>query len=174
MKLIVPVVGIVFASGFCCCGDFMEGVEQGMKEAQEQQAGGGADEDVDVKLGDGGAEVKAGGAEVKLGGGAALGNLCGPFAELAPPAPSGFSVMTCVTSTTMGGGSTLVLTGSGDPAEICKPYKGWAEGKGFSITASGDSMGTGFLTANKGSQRLTLSCSNMTGQTLVSIVLSGG
>jgi hypothetical protein len=171
MKLIVPVFGIMFGAGMCCCGDvFSDAMEAGMEDAMKDVEGGTAGGGTTA-----GGTTSGGTTTVATPtGSATLGALCGPFGGMDPPAPAGFSVMACVSSSTIGGGSTLTLTGSGDPAAICKPFKGWAESKGYNVTASGEAGGTGYLTATKGAQRMTLSCSNMSGQTLISIVLSGG
>lgn len=168
MKLMVPVVGIMFASGICCCGDFLtnavkEGVEKGM-EAAGQQASTGTEAgptstapEVTVSSGGGG------------GGLVTVDGACGPFKDMGVKAPSGFSIMVCSNT---GSSSSLVMQGSGDPIELCKPLKGWVESQGYSITAAAAMSGTSSIVARKGGQNFVVACTDSTGQTLVSYSLT--
>jgi hypothetical protein len=71
-----------------------------------------------------------------------------------------------------GSSSSLVMQGSGDPIELCKPLKGWVESQGYSITAAAAMSGTSSIVAKKGGQNFVVACTNSTGQTLVSYSLT--
>jgi hypothetical protein len=156
VKLLFPVTGVIFLSGMCCCGDFMEGLQSGME--------GGTPVVTDEAATDG---APAGSAT--SGGATALGGTCGRFADWSIAAPSGWNVMACTDDGTNG---SLTLMGGSDPAAGCKAVRDWAEGKGFSKTSETEAMGTTAITLEKDAARMTLGCTGMAGQNTVAIVLS--
>ena len=117
----------------------------------------------------GGATATAGGATATVGT-SAIAGLCGRFASMGISAPSGFSTMVC--SDNGAGSASLILTGSGDPTEVCKPFKGWITSRGYEVQADVGFGGTWSITAQKGGENLTVACTNMTGPTLITIALS--
>lgn len=177
MKLMVPVAGIVFASGICCCGDFVEGIKTGVEEGMKQ-----AGQDITVStgdgttvtVGDGGATATTGGATATTGGGGSGGlvkvdGACGKFGAMGVQGPAGFSIMACSDT---GNSAALVLQGSGDPVELCKPIKSWVESAGYTISVNAAMGGTSSIVSQKGTERLVIACTNQTGPTLVSYSLS--
>jgi hypothetical protein len=166
MKLMVPFAGIVFASGICCCGDFVEGIKTGVEEGMKQ-----AGQDVTVTVGDGGTTATTGTTTVSTGGGGlvAVDGACGKFKTMGVQGPAGFSIMACSDT---GNSAALVLQGSGDPVELCKPIKTWVESAGYNVTMNAAMGGTSSIVSQKGTERLVIACTNQTGPTLVSYSLS--
>ncbi len=157
MKLLLPIATVIFAGGFCCCGDIVSQLE-GLSGA------GGDDVDININVdGDGGSA--SGGST----GGAMLAGTCGKFKEMSLQAPSGMSVMVCSEG---GGNDSIVLSGSGNPSDACKSVKSWAEGAGFTTEFDVNSSGTYAVTLKKGSDRLSVGCTEMAGSTTVSITLT--
>ena len=159
MKILLPVATVIFASGFCCCGDLVSQLE-GL-------SGGGNDLNITVN-GDG-ATGASEGATAAPSTGSVLAGTCGKFKELSLAAPSGMSVMVCSEG---GGNDSIVLSGGGDPSDVCKSLKGWAEGQGFATEFDVNSSGTYAVTLKKGSERMSLGCTSMAGQTTASIALT--
>jgi hypothetical protein len=158
VKLLFPVTGVIFLSGMCCCGDFL------------QQAG------VDIPMPDDATEGTEATAEAPAettgsGGGSvsALGGTCGRYKDWGIGAPEGWSASACSDDGTNGG---LVLMGGSDPAAGCKAVKGWAEGKGFKTTMDTEMSGTTAVILEKDSTQMTLGCTSMGGQNTISIALS--
>lgn len=165
MKLMVPVAGIFVAAGACCCcggGDI-----ESMIEEMENQSGGAAMDDIKIEE-----PSEAGGSSGSGGGGSftAGEGTCGRFKTDGMPVPDGLSVLSCAT---MGDTESIVMQGSGSPAEVCKPMKAWATSTGWSVTteaAMGDT--TSIILKDNNSKQLVVACSNMTGQTTVSVSIS--
>lgn len=164
MKLMVPVAGIFVAAGACCCcggGDI-----ESMIEEMENQSGGAAMDDIKIEE-----PTEAGGSSGSGGGSFTAGEgTCGRFKTDGMPVPDGLSVLSCAT---MGDTESIVMQGSGSPAEVCKPMKAWATSTGWSVTteaAMGDT--TSIILKDNNSKQLVVACSNMTGQTTVSVSIS--
>lgn len=172
MKLVVPFAGIVIGSGICCCcggGGDMEEMMNGMKSKVEEQIQTTQGGTSTTTITDGNSTVTTtnGGVTASVG---ALAGACGRFATMGIPAPAGFSTMVC--SDSGAGSASLILTGSGDPTEACKPFKGWITSKGYEIKADVGFGGTHSITAEKGGENLAVACTNATGPTLITIALS--
>ncbi|MBM4392011.1 MAG: hypothetical protein FJ090_12890 [Deltaproteobacteria bacterium] len=154
MKLLLPIATVIVAGGFCCCGDIVS-------QLQGLAGSGGDDFDININVdGDGDPEMAAG---------SVLAGTCGRFKEMSLHAPPGMSVMVCSEG---GGNDSIVLSGSGDPSDACKSVKSWAEGAGFTTEFDVNSSGTYAVTLKKGSDRLSVGCTAMAGQTTVSITLT--
>lgn len=157
MKILLPVATIVFAGGICCCGD--------LGSQLEALSGGGNEININVN-GDG---TTTDATTAAPSTGSVLAGTCGKFKELSLSAPSGMSVMVCSEG---GGNDSIVLSGGGDPSDVCKALKGWAEGQGFTTEFDVNSSGTYAVTLKKGSDRMSLGCTSMAGQTTASIALT--
>lgn len=178
MKLVVPLAGIVIGSGICCCcggGDMTE-MLNGMKSKVEEEvtaAQGGTttttvtDGTGTVTTTNGGITATSEGATTAVG---SIAGLCGRFATMGIQAPAGFSIMVC--SDGGAGSASLILTGSGDPTEVCKPFKGWITQQGYDIQADVGFGGTYSITSRKGAENLAVACTNATGPTLITIAVS--
>jgi hypothetical protein len=165
MKLMVPVAGMFVAAGACCCcgGGDMES----MLEEMQNQSGGAAMDDIKIEE----PSEASGSGGGSVGGGSTEGT-CGRFKDDGLTIPSGLSVLSCAT---MGSTESIVMQGSGAPGEVCKPIKAWATGAGWSVTteaAMGDT--TSIILKDSNNKQLTVACTNMTGQTTVSLSISQG
>ncbi|MFZ5480402.1 MAG: hypothetical protein ACOZNI_26800 [Myxococcota bacterium] len=166
MKLLFPVTGIVVLSGVCCCGDFMEGFEEGMEIGMKAD-GEGSEVTVSQEMADGtkvtSSTTEGGTLEATLGGS------CGRYKDWGMSAPSGWSVQACSDDGTNGG---LTMNGGSDPSAACKDLKGWATGKGFSVSMENEMAGTTSIILEKDATRMTMACTSMGGMNNVSIALS--
>lgn len=176
MKLMVPVAGMVFAAGSCCCcGSFFDDLKsEVMSEAGNFEAG----EDFDINLDgdDADAPEAASGSASGSSSGASTGfpafeDTCGRFTSMGITAPSGFKKLACADS---GGSSSLVLTGSGDPETICKPYVSWVESQGYKVQFQGGMSGTQSIVAQGNGERMVVACTNSSGPTLITFSVSQG
>jgi hypothetical protein len=180
MKLMVPVAGMVFAAGTCCCGDFTEEFQKGFDEefgkAMEQAAEEAAKQatpegGVTVTTGDGttvtvGATATAGGGGLETVGGA-----CGRFKDMGVVGPSGFSVLMCSDT---GGSAALTIQGDGDNVAHCKSLKGWVSDKGYSLVVENDSGDTYSLVTKKGSESFVVNCMKQAGGVWISYSVTPG
>lgn len=175
MKLMIPVAGIVFASGVCCCGDLVSKVqEMAQEEMNKEGVTVTTGDGTAVQVGDGGTTVTTGSTTASASGAGGLETVsgaCGRFGTMGVKGPSGFSIMACSDT---GNSAALVLTGSGDPSAICKPLKDWVEGAGYTVTVNASMGGTASIVSQKGGERFVVACTNSTGPTLVSYSLSSG
>ena len=111
-------------------------------------------------------------AQAPAGGGgsaAALAGSCGKFKEKGLAVPAGTSVMVCREG---GGNDSIVLSGGGTPADMCKAVKTWAEGVGYTTEFDTNAAGTYAVTMKGAGDRLTVGCVEMAGQSTTSISLS--
>lgn len=154
MKLFVPVVGMIVATGFCCCGDSMDLSSPTVSTPEPSSTAPASD---------------GRGLGPSLGG-IAGGETCGKFKDAGMAVPGGLSVLACTVS---GDQNSLVLTGSSDPKAACDAVKAWATGAGWSVQSQGDIMGTVGITLTKGSSSMSIGCTNATGSTTVSVAIQG-
>ena len=162
MKLLVPVVGIVFSIGACCCGD-MGGLEERMEELQ-----GAAVEDAEA------VPVEAPSAEAAAVPSAAtpagtVDGACGRYRDWGLKVPAGFTVLACSDAPDAAG---IVLQGAGSPTEACKVVRAWAEGTGATLAMENAMGGTSSLIFEKENAQITVACTDVTGTTTISIALS--
>ena len=163
MKLFIPVAGILFAIGACCCGDMDQMTEQ-MKDLNPDAATTPAPTEVPTVSGSSSAPV-SGSASAS---GTAVDGACGRYKDWGLTAPSGFKVVACSDDAGSGG---IVLQGAGSPADACKAVKAWAEGAGGKVTME-SSMGAETVMLTKDTTQITAACTDATGQTTISIALS--
>lgn len=159
MKLFIPVVGIIFAIGACCCGDMGELTEK-MEEMKVETTDGGSTTTT---------TTSSSTTTTSGGSGEAVSGACGRFKDWGVKAPSGFNSVACSDDNGSGG---LVLQGSGSPADACKVIKAWAESTGAKLTTEAAMGGTTSLIYQKDDTQITAACTDATGQTTVSIALS--
>ncbi len=154
MKLVLPVGAIVASVAACCCcgGDFTNFDPDALIEQLEEGS---------VAVDEGTADV--GEATATTSG------TCGRFKTDGFSVPAGLSVTACAT---MGDTESLVMQGSGNPEEICKPVKAWAESKGWQVSNEFSGGGTSSLIAKEGGKQLTVACTDMSGQTTMSLSIS--
>jgi hypothetical protein len=172
MKLFVPIVGMMVASGACCCcggGDMAEQIEALSREATENATSTPitTEGDAEEPAAEPAAEPASGGS----GLGSSTAGLCGRFKDDGMTLPDGFSVIACTTSGTT---EALLLQGSGSPKDTCAAEKAWATGAGWSVTTEASMMDTSSILLAKDSNRMTLACTNATGNTTVSVSISPG
>ncbi len=160
MKLFIPVVGIIFSIGACCCGNMDELTEKMDEIKVEAPMDGGSTTTTTTSS----TTTTSGSSE-----GDAVDGACGRFKDWGVKAPSGFKSVACSDDAGSGG---LVLQGSGSPADACKVIKAWAEGTGAKLTTESNMGGTTALIYQKDDTQITAACTDATGQTTVSISLS--
>jgi hypothetical protein len=170
MKLLVPVAGIfIGAASCCCCGldpeELMEQLDQGsastdgeaweqeMEEALADPADAGTDEAV--------AAVAGGSSE----------GLCGRFKSDGLTLPSGYSVIACTANP---GSESLLAMGGTPPTELCAAVKSWATGASWSVESEVEMSGTVAMTLKSGDSRMSLSCTDTTGQTSLAVSITPG
>lgn len=154
MKLFLPVAGIIFSIGACCCGN-LEEYQQKVDAKQEEVSTPATAQKPD-------------GPKPAASGAAAEGS-CGRFKDWSVPAPSGLKVLACSDE---GGTGSLVMQGSGSPADACRAIRGWADGLGAKLTTEASMGGTTSLIYSKDSTQIVAACTDATGQTTVSLSLS--
>lgn len=156
MKLFIPVAGIIFSIGACCCGDMgdLEALSKQVEEVQIETPASGGDKPAEAK---------------PSSGGSAVSGSCGRFKDWGIQAPSGFNVVACSDDSGSGG---LVMQGAGSPADACKVIRSWAEGTGAKLTTEATMGGTTSLIYQKDGTQITAACTDATGQTTVSVALS--
>jgi hypothetical protein len=170
VKLVVPVAAMMVGTAFCCCcggggGDEVTvNVDEGAMDRLIQE--------VTSRMGSGDRPVSEDGAgdeaqASKVPGGAGIaGGTCGLFRSGGFSAPAGFKVKLC---TEAAENDTLILEGSGAPADACAVGKAWAKDQGYSIVAESDSSGTIGIYATKGDHSLSIGCNTVMGQTLLTL-----
>jgi hypothetical protein len=166
MKIMVPVAAIFVAAGSCCCcgGDIEEMIQelQGGSttfELPEPDAGGD----------DGAGSGDAGSGSTGSTGGGVTEGLCGRYKDDGLSLPSGFSVIGC----TIGNGSeSLLAMGSGAPDASCKGVKEWATGKGWGIQYDTAASGAVAVLLQKGSEQMSIACSDSAGQTAIAVSIT--
>ncbi|MDP2304904.1 MAG: hypothetical protein Q8P18_02630 [Pseudomonadota bacterium] len=169
MKFMLPVAaGMFVAAGSCCCcggGDMAEMLE----EIEAAQNGAGGTPDIGAADAEEPTEDAPSDAPVTAGGSAE--GLCGRFKDDGLQVPSGLSVFSC---TSMGTTESVLLRGSGSPADACVSLKSWATGAGWAVLYEADVSGTSSITLKKDSSNLSLACMDVGGTTTVSVSLSPG
>lgn len=163
MKLLLPVAVMTVAAGICCCGGDAD-MEELMEQIEAGQAGAASGDDGSTTASSGDA------ATASTGGGSDAG-LCGRFKSDGFTYPSGLSVVACADTA---GSESLLLQGSGNPASICKDAKAWASGKGWTVQTEAEMMGTSSIIMKNADKQLTLACTDMGGQTTLSMSISQG
>ena len=110
-------------------------------------------------------------APAPAGGGSAtaLAGNCGKFKEKGLAVPSGTTGMVCSEG---GGNDSIVLSGGGTPADMCKAVKTWAEGAGYTTEFDTNLAGSYAVTMKGAGDQLSVGCLEMGGQTTTSISLS--
>lgn len=153
MKLAIPVVGMMVASGVCCCC----GSDYSDQFAEFEKASDAiAVPDVpDVP---------------SMGGSVSASDLCGRWGAMGLAAPGGLSMLAC---TDDGSSASVVFRGSGDPASLCADVKSWASGAGWNKITEASMGGTTSVIFKKDSTNMTVGCVDM-GGTTVSMTLSPG
>ncbi|MDP2312346.1 MAG: hypothetical protein Q8P41_05530 [Pseudomonadota bacterium] len=97
--------------------------------------------------------------------------LCGRFKSEGMSLPSGFSVIGC---TTTAGSESLLAMGSTPPKDVCSSLKSWATGSGWNVESEVDMSGTIAMSLKNAGNRMSLSCTDSTGQTSVAISITPG
>lgn len=163
MKLMLPVAGMVVAAGSCCCcGLDPEALFEQFSEASQTE------EMPDFGAAEG--EEKADAAPEAASGGTTAG-LCGRYKSEGLSLPSGFNVIGC---TTAGGSESLLAMGGTPPKEVCASVKSWATGAGWNVESEVDMSGTIAMTLKNAGNRMSLSCTDSTGQTSVAVSITAG
>ncbi|MES2640346.1 MAG: hypothetical protein V4850_12710 [Myxococcota bacterium] len=158
--------GMFVAAGSCCCcgGADMEEVMRGFEEGMNE---GSATPDIDAY--EAGAEAAPSGAAVISGG--TTDGLCGRFKSDGMSLPSGFNVIGC---TTTAGTESLLAMGATPPKEVCASVKSWATGAGWNVESEVDMSGTVAMSLKNGGNRMSLSCTDSTGQTSIAVSITAG
>lgn len=164
MKLMLPVAAGMFvaAGSCCCCGGF--DMEEMMEEIEASQNGGSTTADVDPYAPE---EAPTAGAA----SGGTTDGLCGRFKSDGMSLPSGFNVIGC---TTAGGTESLLAMGATPPKEVCASVKSWATGAGWNVESEVDMSGTVAMSLKNGGNRMSLSCTDSTGQTSIAVSITAG
>ena len=169
MKLIVPVAGIfIGAASCCCCGldpeELIRQIEQGSASSDGMDYGAGEPSDeaaMDAATQEAVAAVMGGSSE----------GLCGRFKSDGLTLPSGYSVIACTASP---GSESLLAMGGSPPKELCASVKSWATGASWSVESEVDMSGTVAMTLKSGGSRMSLSCTDSTGQTSLAVSITPG
>jgi len=166
MKLIVPVAGIfIGAASCCCCGldpeEIIEQIEQGSASSDEMDYGAGEPSDEPATEAAPEAPVVVGSSE----------GLCGRFKSDGMMLPSGYSVIACTTNP---GSESLLAMGATPPKELCASVKSWATGASWSVESEVEMSGTTAMTLKSGGSRMSLSCTDSTGQTSLAVSITPG
>jgi hypothetical protein len=168
MKLLLPVAVMTLAAGICCCGGDSD-MEDLMEQIEAQPSASADDATASASTGEATATTGEATASASTGGSDA--GLCGRFKTDGFTYPSGLSVVACADTA---GSESVLLQGSGDPSKICKDAKAWASGKGWTVQTEAEMMGTSSVIMKNADKQLTLACTEMGGQTTLSMSVSQG
>lgn len=154
MRVLVPVAFMSVSAASCCCcsGDLLDQLEEQVAAIQgEEPAAAGLPD--------------ASGAPA---GAAVTGGLCGSFKDEQVQLPAGFQVSLC---SGMGSAQSLVAEGSGDLGAACSGMAAWATGRGYREVTKADLGGSISIIMEKGPNRLTIACADVTGKPTISLGL---
>lgn len=159
MKVVLlPVATItVLAAACCCCGDYASQLEGLGIDVP--------DEGTTVTVTEEGAAATTTAAP----SGEVLAGTCGRFKEMSLKAPAGMTVLVCSEG---GGADSITLSGGSDPGGACKVLKDWATAAGYEVEVDANAMGSYTTTLKKGTDHLSVVCTDLMGSTTATLSFS--